>query len=317
MSAVGAGKEYYYNARTQETSWTRPAVAPAAAAPPAVAPAAAPAPAAEPTQPPAHSPRPDTGALIAHAQRLRYRGETNAGTAAPLVETWSATQKRDADGEEVVRQLAAALRESGQFFTDETFSDTNQFKCVKNCVVRAGCEMNSAQVGVLQAGKEVAVLETRGDRVRTEYGWLSKRTSAGVRCLEQRRKGGVKWLRPSEFAPGRKPVVFSDGSSPEDITQGRLGNCYFLAALATLATEKGGALIDDLVIEDGHDVGLYGVKFHVNGSWVTVVVDDRFPCRYERWPDGVPKPEGAPDGVWSPVYAHSDPHDGSPGDELE
>ena len=139
MSAVlSPGKEYYYNARTQETSWTRPAVAPAAAAPPAVAPAAAPAPAAEPAQPPAHSPRPDTGALIAHAQRLRYRGETNAGTAAPLVETWSATQKRDADGEEVVRQLAAALRESGQFFTDETFSDTNQFECVKNCVVRAG-----------------------------------------------------------------------------------------------------------------------------------------------------------------------------------
>ena len=34
-------------------------------------------------------------------------------------------------------------------------------------------------------------------------------------------------------------------------------------------------LLKDLCIEDHADVGMYGVKFFVNGKWVTVLIDDR------------------------------------------
>ena len=44
-------------------------------------------------------------------------------------------------------------------------------------------------------------------------------------------------------------------------------------------------------------MGLYGIKFYVMGKWVTVVIDDLFPCVQER-------------GQWKPLFAgpkrHSD-----------
>ena len=37
-------------------------------------------------------------------------------------------------------------------------------------------------------------------------------------------------------------------------------------------------LLKDLCVEDYADVGMFGIKFYVNGKWVTVVIDDRIPC---------------------------------------
>jgi len=34
----------------------------------------------------------------------------------------------------------------------------------------------------------------------------------------------------------------------------------------------------DLCVEDYADVGMFGIKFFLNGKWVTVVIDDRVPC---------------------------------------
>ena len=43
-------------------------------------------------------------------------------------------------------------------------------------------------------------------------------------------------------------------------------------------------LINDLVIEDYADVGLFGIKFYIMGKWVTVAVDDQLAD--ELWVDG-------------------------------
>lgn len=72
----------------------------------------------------------------------------------------------------------------------------------------------------------------------------------------------------------------------DDIVQGRLGDCYFLAAVADVAgCESDGTdgaesdpLVKDLIVEEGADVGVFGVKFYVMGKWTTVVIDDLFPC---------------------------------------
>jgi hypothetical protein len=37
-------------------------------------------------------------------------------------------------------------------------------------------------------------------------------------------------------------------------------------------------LLKDLCVEDYADVGMFGIKFFLNGKWVTVVIDDRVPC---------------------------------------
>ena len=40
----------------------------------------------------------------------------------------------------------------------------------------------------------------------------------------------MTWLRPEKIArPDQKVFAFEDGVSPEDIGQGALGDCYFLA----------------------------------------------------------------------------------------
>lgn len=47
-----------------------------------------------------------------------------------------------------------------------------------------------------------------------------------------------------------------------------------------------------MIVEHGADVGLYAVKFFVNGFWVTVVVDDYLPCKFEG-------------NQWQPIFARS------------
>ena len=119
----------------------------------------------------------------------------------------------------------------------------------------------------------------------------------------------MEWKRPGDIGhiPGQDVtiVAFSDGLAPEDVAQGKLGDCYFLAALASLALAADDHLLKDLIIEDGQDVGLFGVKFFVSGCWVTVVVDDWFPCVQDE------------SGAWRPVFASSKNHPGSPETQIE
>jgi hypothetical protein len=121
---------------------------------------------------------------------------------------------------------------------------------------------------------------------------------------------GVEWKRPGDIGhiPGQDVttiVAFSDDLAPEDVAQGKLGDCYFLAALASLASAADDHLLKDLIIEDGQDVGLFGVKFFVSGCWVTVVVDDWFPCVQDE------------SGAWRPIFASSKNHPGSPETQIE
>ena len=54
------------------------------------------------------------------------------------------------------------------------------------------------------------------------------------------------WKRASEIEGA---VLFRDGANHEDITQGALGDCYFLSALSVLGNEK----IKEIFISEGDD----------------------------------------------------------------
>ena len=61
-----------------------------------------------------------------------------------------------------------------------------------------------------------------------------------------------------------------------DVQQGSLGNCYFLSALALVATN---CVCADGLVDDALDqAGCYGVSFWVGGEWKMVWVDGYFPC---------------------------------------
>lgn len=101
-------------------------------------------------------------------------------------------------------------------------------------------------------------------------------------------KKGLKfyWRRASDHFKdqGCKTLVF-DGIDPTDIVQGRLANCYFLAALAGLAEDApekahlklGERVRDNYLTQKTNKAGCYAIRMNVDGEPLTVVVDDWFP----------------------------------------
>ncbi|KAF9095516.1 hypothetical protein BGX27_001259 [Mortierella sp. AM989] len=71
----------------------------------------------------------------------------------------------------------------------------------------------------------------------------------------------------------RNTVFFQDGASPEDIKQGAVGDCWFLAALGVVSNIPG--LLEQLCVKRNEEIGVYGFIFFKDGDWVSTVVDDQ------------------------------------------
>jgi hypothetical protein len=78
-----------------------------------------------------------------------------------------------------------------------------------------------------------------------------------------------------------KPEFFVDGAGYNDIVQGQLGDCWFLSAMAAVATKPG--LIDKLCVARDEKVGIYGFVFNRDGEWHDVIVDDQLFMVTPRW----------------------------------
>lgn len=136
----------------------------------------------------------------------------------PYAKVWEETwlplkESRDPEGEKILKQLADAFRQKKVKFEDPTFP-------------AADCSLFSDP----DAGSKNANAEQTFRKDQDPF-------LAGVT--------GIQWKRPNEWgSPTDKCVVWSGGVDPDDVAQGRLGNCYFLAAMA-------GCALGD------HDVSLY------------------------------------------------------------
>lgn len=74
--------------------------------------------------------------------------------------------------------------------------------------------------------------------------------------------------------------VYPAVTDVKQVNQGQLGDCYFIAAIATLAERP--ALVKKLKLfpvgQQHMDIGLYAVGLFFNGKYRTVIVDDLIPC---------------------------------------
>uniref|UniRef100_A0A673I5S6 Zgc:136872 n=1 Tax=Sinocyclocheilus rhinocerous TaxID=307959 RepID=A0A673I5S6_9TELE len=102
--------------------------------------------------------------------------------------------------------------------------------------------------------------------------------SIGLGSLTREDLQRVVWRRPHELVPN--PVYIVNGASRFDIIQGVLGNCWFLASVGSLTSQK---QIMKQVINDEQNfsvdyAGIFHFKFWRFGSWVDVVIDDKLPA---------------------------------------
>lgn len=70
--------------------------------------------------------------------------------------------------------------------------------------------------------------------------------------------------------------MYEEGIEPGDVSQGVLGDCYFLAVLSSMAEfpDRIKSLIETV---DVNSAGIYLLKFFVNGLETSVIVDDYLP----------------------------------------
>ena len=83
------------------------------------------------------------------------------------------------------------------------------------------------------------------------------------------------WKRASEAYP-KSTLWGTKGIRPQDMSQGSIGNCWFISAASALAEEKG--RMESVFLNDGVSAnGIYGVNFYTLGVPHTVIVDDYLP----------------------------------------
>ncbi|XP_028035624.1 calpain-D isoform X2 [Bombyx mandarina] len=90
---------------------------------------------------------------------------------------------------------------------------------------------------------------------------------------------GTRWLRPRQLhvdADPRLPwAVFRD-PRPSDISQGVLGNCWLLSALAVLAERS--SLVRGVLLRAEPSIGAYQLRLCKDGRWRTLTLDDLLPA---------------------------------------
>lgn len=82
------------------------------------------------------------------------------------------------------------------------------------------------------------------------------------------------WLRPSQLFRGKYELF--EGIEPDDIKQGTLGVCYYLATISSLAEKN--ERIPPLFPFYSKELGFFVVRLLVHGKPTNIPVDDYIPC---------------------------------------
>lgn len=75
--------------------------------------------------------------------------------------------------------------------------------------------------------------------------------------------------------------IFQGKIEPDDIKQGYLGDCYFLAALAALS-ERPDRIFSLFLTKEKNPENYYSVKLLYKGKWMTIDMDEYIPVLHNQ-----------------------------------
>ncbi|XP_015269360.1 PREDICTED: calpain-13 [Gekko japonicus] len=108
-------------------------------------------------------------------------------------------------------------------------------------------------------------------------------SSIGSRILSEDKLDQIQWMRPYDILENPKLIV--DDVSRFDILQGKIGDCWLLAALGSLTVQQrflGNVVPKDQDFKHNY-AGIFHFRFWHFGDWVDVVIDDRLPFLSGRY----------------------------------
>ncbi|KAK8446135.1 hypothetical protein SEVIR_9G438700v4 [Setaria viridis] len=141
-------------------------------------------------------------------------------------------------------------------------------------------EVNQRMLSVERAVRDALV--AKGERNFTDQEFPPDDRSLFVDPTDPPLKLQVvsEWMRPSDIAKeisiNSQPCLFSGSVNSSDVCQGRLGDCWFLSAVAVLT--EASRISEVIITPEYNEEGIYTVRFCIQGEWVAVVVDDWIPC---------------------------------------
>jgi len=91
------------------------------------------------------------------------------------------------------------------------------------------------------------------------------------------KEDNVEWRRASEIFESGKFSIFEGKIEFDDIKQGNVGNCYFMAALSAM-TEFPQLICQIFKSFSIQSNGCYEIAMRINGEWKIVLIDDYIPC---------------------------------------
>jgi len=104
------------------------------------------------------------------------------------------------------------------------------------------------------------------------------------------------WKRLSEVV--EDPVLCKDGGSANDIVQGEIGTCFLLGAMGSIVSNDPRSLKKIFIAYD-FEVGIFAVRFNVEGEWMYVVIDDIMPVN--AWGGLIFCSSKDPQECWAPL----------------